>query len=63
MSVVVHHLCDGPDCLRSDEDSLEEFSLLEAGWLVVNFVDDEEARVSHFCSYRCLGKWAMEAAE
>ena len=63
MSQVTVFQCDGPDCLRSDDESIEEACLLEAGWLIVSLTDDEEQRQAHLCSYRCLSGWAGEMVE
>lgn len=64
MGQVTVYQCDGPDCLRSDDESMEDASLMLAGWSVLSFVDEDEVeRVSHFCSFACVEKWAAELAE
>lgn len=60
MSQVSVFNCDGPSCMRSDDMSGDERSLMDAGWLMVSLVDDEEERVVHLCSYECMAEWTQE---
>lgn len=65
MSQVSVFQCDGPSCLEADDDSLDETSLQEAGWLIVTMYDpeDETERVAHLHSFACLAAWATESAD
>ena len=60
MSEVVFFSCDGPACVASDQESCDSRGLMEAGWMVLELIDDEEERIAHFCSYACLAAWAEE---
>ena len=67
MSLVSVFQCDGPTCVASDDEGMDEAGIREAGWLIVSFnnQDDEDESVecwSHFCSYACLEAWARENA-
>ena len=65
MSQVTVFNCDGPDCLRSDDESLDDGSLRTAGWVTVQVWDEEDEieREAHLCSFECLSKWALELVE
>lgn len=54
--------CDGPACLEIIEEPGDEDDLIEAGWLVVTFVADEDERTAHLHTYACLVSWAAEGA-
>lgn len=63
MSLLQTFQCDGPACLELVEDAGDEDDLIQAGWLVVAFVADEDERTAHLHSYACLVSWASLGAE
>lgn len=59
--------CDSAGCLRTSRlgnPSVEPpGSWWPVGWLTVNMVDGvgHEMPTVHFCSWKCLADWAMDA--